>query len=257
MPFVSTDDDCEIYYETSGSGAPVVFISGFMGITDIWREQVRVLQESYRCIAFDGRGAGRSDKPLPRVAYGVDRHAHDLGAVLDATNVDRAVLIGHSMGANIACSYALSHPERVAGIVFVGSYVSGEQLRQAGNTIDRLTAAISTKQRRIEFYTGVGLPIDIATESTKWPLYAMQGNAESVMAFDIGDRLHEITMPSLILHGDRDVISPLDPCGTALQSGLPNATLEVFEDVNHCPMMEAPDKTNALLEAFLHERAAW
>jgi pimeloyl-ACP methyl ester carboxylesterase len=77
MAFVSTDDDCEIYYEIEGDGPDLVFIPGFMGITEIWREQVADLRGDYRCIALDDRGAGRSDKPVPRIAYGVDRLLRD------------------------------------------------------------------------------------------------------------------------------------------------------------------------------------
>ena len=251
MPFVTTDDDCEIYYETEGNGPAVVFISGFMGITDIWREQMPSLRDEYRCIAYDNRGAGRSDKPIPRIAYGVERHARDLATVLDASGVDRAVLVGHSMGGNIASLYYLAHTQAVAGIVFVGSYVSGAQIAAAGNTIERIKAAIRTKQDRIAFYVGAGLPRDLAFEATKWPLYAVLGNAESFMAFDISTRLAEFDLPCLILHGDRDVVSPLEPCATALEANLSNATLEVFEEVNHCPMFEDPARTNRALHRFL------
>ena len=90
-----------------------------MGITDIWRAQVDAFATRFQCIAFDTRGAGRSEKPLPRVAYGVKRHAKDLSAVLDALGVSRVVLIGHSMGGNTALETYALNPARVAGIVFV------------------------------------------------------------------------------------------------------------------------------------------
>lgn len=257
MPFVTTDDDCEIYYETHGAGPTVVFISGFMGITDIWRAQVASLSAEYRCIAYDNRGAGRSDKPVPRVAYGVRRHARDLAVVLEANDVERAVLVGHSMGGNTACLYYRGHPAIVAGIVFVGSYVSGAQIAAAGNTLDRIKGAVRTKQDRVAFYMGAGVPEDLAFEAAKWPLYAVLGNAESFMAFDISKRLGEFDLPCLILHGDRDVVSPLDPCANALEANLPDATLEVFDDVNHCPMLEAPAHTSRTLRQFLKERIRW
>jgi pimeloyl-ACP methyl ester carboxylesterase len=257
MPFVSTDDDCEIYYEVQGTGPDIVFIPGFMGITGIWRHQIAALSGDYRCIAMDDRGAGRSDKPIPRIAYGVERHARDLAAVLDRIDARRVVLVGHSMGGNIACLYHLAHAGAVAGIVFVGSYTAGAQIAAAGNTLERIKAAIRRKEDRIAFYTGVGIPPDLAIEAAKWPLYALVGNAESFMAFDISARLTEIAVPCLILHGDGDVVSPLEPCATSLQSGLRDAMLEVFPGVNHCPMLEAPEATNRSLRTFLRERIAW
>jgi len=257
MPFVRTDDDCEIYYESHGSGPTLVFCAGFMGITDIWREQVSHFAPRYRCIAFDNRGAGRSDKPLPRIAYGVDRHARDLAFVLSACDCQRAVLIGHSMGGNTASVFCLTNPGKVTGLIYVGSYVAGHQIATAGNTLERIKTAVSSQQARIEFYTAVGIPPDLAIEATKWPLYALLGNAESFMAFDLGARIRDIIVPCLILHGDSDVVSPLDPCATGLANGLRDARLEVLAGVNHCPMLEAAARSNAAIGHFLAARCGY
>ncbi len=252
MPWASADDRCEIYYEVRGTGPTVVFASGFMGITDIWRAQIDALSESCRCIAFDNRGAGRSGKPLPAIAYGVEQHARDLDAVLKAAGVtDKVVIVGHSMGGNTASAFYFNQPHRVAGIVYVGSYVAGRQIHEAGNTIEAIKHAIRTAPGRAAFFEAVGLPADIAMESTKWPLYAVAGNAESFMAFDMSDRIGEITVPCLILHGDRDIVSPLTPCAYALERGLKDSRLVVFEDVNHCPAVEDPARATALIREFL------
>ena len=257
MPFVTTEDGCEIWYETHGSGPAVAFASGFMGITDIWRAQIDSLAGRYRCVAFDNRGAGRSDKPFPRVAYGVERHARDLEVVLHALGVSRVVLVGHSMGGSTAATYALRHAAETAGLVFVGSFAAGSQIVAVGNTPEKIKAAVRTKDARIAFYTGVGLPLEIAIESTKWPLYALIGNAESFLEFDVTARLRELTMPCLVIHGDRDVVTPLDPCGRSLADGLPDVELEVFAGVNHCPMTEEPGRTSERLLAFLERRVRW
>lgn len=257
MPFVTTDDGCEIWYESHGNGPAVAFASGFMGITDIWRAQVDALAGRYRCIAFDNRGSGRSDKPFPRVAYGVERHAQDLGIILRALDVSRVVLVGHSMGGNTAATYALSHPGAAAGIVFIGSFAAGSQIVGAGNTPEKIRAAVRMKGARVAFYRGVGLPEEIAMESTKWPLYALLGNAESFLEFDATHRLADLTMPCLVIHGDHDGVSPLDPCGRSLAEGIPDAELEVFPGVNHCPMTEQPERTTELLLAFLERRIRW
>ena len=257
MPFVLTDDGCEIYYETHGAGPALVFCAGFMGITDIWREQFAHFAARYRCIAFDNRGAGRSDKPLPRIAYGVERHACDLACVLDVVGCERAVLLGHSMGGNTASLFYLAQPARVAGIVYVGSYVAGHQIAAVGNTLERIKAAVSTQNGRLAFYEAVGIPSDIAIEATKWPLYALLGNAESFMAFDLAPRIAEIKVPCLVLHGDRDIVSPLEPCGRSLAASLPAARLEVLPGVNHCPMLEAPSRCNESIAAFLDQSIVW
>jgi pimeloyl-ACP methyl ester carboxylesterase len=257
MPFVTTIDGCEIYYETKGQGPAIAFVSGFMGITEIWERQIEYFSKKYQCIAFDNRGAGRSDKPFPRVAYGVETHAKDLNKILNKLDIDYVVIVGHSMGGNTALVYALNHPEKVKGIVFVGSYVSGKQIHSVGNTIEVIKNAVKTKEGRINFYKSVGLSEEIAMESTKWPLYAILGNAESFMQFDVGEKIKEVNVPTLILHGDSDIVSPLDPCGIGLKENLKDSELYVFENVNHCPMFEDPEKTNELIDEFLKKRVKW
>lgn len=257
MPFLMTDDGCELYYEVHGQGPAVAFASGFMGITDIWKAQFEALSSRYTCIAFDNRGAGRSEKPLPRIAYGVERHARDLHAVLTHLGQERVVVVGHSMGGNTACQYALDHPGRVAGYVPIGSYLAGSQIIGVGNTLERIEAAVTRKSARVAFYEAVGLSTEIAMESTKWELYALMGNARSFMTFDASERIGQIRCPALVIHGDRDIVSPLDPCGLSLRDGLQDARLEVVEDTNHCPMSEKPDRVNALLLDFLEARVRW
>lgn len=254
MPFLKADDGCELWYEVHGSGPAIAFASGFMGITDIWRAQIDALAPRYRCIAFDNRGAGRSEKPFPRIAYGVERHARDLACVLAHLGIDRVVLVGHSMGGNTACLFTLSHPQAVRGLVMVGSYVSWRQIVGAGNTLEKIKAAVREKKDRVEFYKAVGLPEHIALESAKWELYAVMGNAESFMQFDVSERLGEIRCPALVLHGTHDIVTPLDPCGHSLRDGLPDARLEIFQGVNHCPMTEDAEKTNRLVLQFLDQR---
>lgn len=257
MSFLTVDDGCEVYYETTGSGRALVFAPGFMGITKIWRDQVKEFSKDYQCIAYDTRGSGRSDKPLPRVAYGVERHRDDLDEILTHLGADKVLVIGHSMGGNTACLYALKYPERTVGIVLVGSYATGQHIIQAGNTWDAIKNAVKTKQSRVDFYKAVGLSEEIAMESANWPLYAILGNAQSFLDFDVTERLSEIKCPTLIVHGDGDIVCPLEPSATFMRDKIPNVSYEVFDGANHCPMSEAPQKFNEVLAKFLKEKVTW
>jgi len=257
MPWVRTDDDCEIYYEARGEGRVLSFVGGFLGITDMWRHQLPYFSREFKCVAIDNRGMGRSDKPFPRVSYGIKRHAEDLYTVLKALGVDKTVVIGHSFGGNTATMYYLLHPEMVAGLVLAASFAAGEQLKQTGLTFEVVANAISTKQGGVDLQIKAGLTEDVAMEFAKWPLYANLGNAVAFLEFDVRERLHEIRVPTLIIHGDKDPYCPLDPCATSLKEGIPNSTLEILKGVRHEPEWEQPEKFNQLVMKFLKEKVKW
>ncbi|MGW9137361.1 alpha/beta fold hydrolase [Streptomyces sp. NPDC055681] len=252
MSWASATDGCEIYYEEQGAGPVVVFVSGFMGIADLWRHQIDALRDRYRTIAFDNRGYGHSEKPQSSDAYSMQQHAADLEAVLDAADVDGpVVLVSHSMGGNIASTFALARPERVAGIVYVGTYLSGTQLRDLGGSVQALVGSVATPSAGVKFYRSMGLPEPIALEAAKWPLYALAANAQAHVSYDISERYPDITVPTLIVHGEGDVATPVEPCATAAEALLPDSRLEVLPDVKHFPQAEAPHKTTHLIEEHL------
>jgi pimeloyl-ACP methyl ester carboxylesterase len=216
------------------------------------------LADRYRCLCFDNRGYGRSDKPLPQLAYGIARHARDLRAVLEHAGLagERPVLVGHSFGGSTALEYYWTHPDQVRALVLVGSFAAGKQLLQAAGEFDLvgfIKGSIVKKQQRFEFFTGSGATDEVALEATKFPLYALLGNLESCLAFDGEARLGEVRVPTLVIHGDHDIVAPLEPCGTALRDRIPGARLEVVP-TNHCPMLEDPERFAILVGEFAATR---
>lgn len=250
-----TDDGCEIYYEVEGEGDPLVFASGFFGEMEMWRHQIEEFSKDYKCIAFDTRGSGRSDKPIPRVSYGMERHRDDLDAVLNQVDANKAAIVGHSFGGNYASLYALKYPEKTAGLVLVNSFATGEHIKQAGNTIEFYKDLVREKRSRVDGYVQVGMPEDLAMETAYWPIYAIMGNAWSFLEFDITERLDEIDCPVLIVHGEDDIVAPLEPSATYLRNHLSNATYKVFEGVNHCTPVEESEKFNQTVKNWLEKKA--
>ncbi|WP_123533406.1 alpha/beta fold hydrolase [Halosimplex salinum] len=120
MPTVRTND-VETYYERRGEGPPVVFVHGAIVDHSQWDPQVDVLSDDYETIAYDVRGHGRTGGS-PRGRYSVDLFADDLGALLDALDVERAVICGLSTGGCIAQVFAARHPDRVAGLVLADTF---------------------------------------------------------------------------------------------------------------------------------------
>ncbi|ELZ22269.1 alpha/beta hydrolase fold protein [Halosimplex carlsbadense 2-9-1] len=134
MPTVRTND-IETYYERRGEGPPVVFVHGAIVDYSQWDPQLDALSDEYTTIAYDVRGHGRTGGSQ-RGRYSVDLFADDLDALLDALEIDEAVLCGLSTGGCIAQVYAARHPDRVAGLVladtFAPEYLSvGERLQRS------------------------------------------------------------------------------------------------------------------------------
>ncbi len=253
MPWTLTDDDQELYYEVTGNGSSLVFLGGFGGIADVWAAQAAGLSDQFRCVTYDPRGYGRSDKPLPALRYGVKRHARDVAAVMDAAEVDRAILVGHSLGGNNAVRFTLDHPDRVTALVLVGTFAAGAQLIEAAGEFDVVSfikESIARKQSRFEFFLSSGTTEAGALETTKWPTYTLLGNLETFLAFDAREELELLQLPVLVVHADDDQVSPLDPCGRYLAEHIPDAQLEVMEGGTHCPMIQQPERFNEVLRRF-------
>lgn len=257
MSFVNTPDGTEIYYEDQGQGETLVFVSGFMGISDIWHNQVKELNSQYRCITHDNRGYGRSGKPENLDQYSVEIHAEDLKAILDGADVSGPViLITHSMGGNIATEFTLRYPEKVKGIVYTGTYLSGLQNSRLGVTAQALYEAVSTPSKSVEFYKAFGLTPSICLEAAKWANHTRLGNAHALEKYNPEERYSEIKTPVLIIQGDSDVVSPVDPCATELQAAIAGAQQKILENVNHFPQTEAPAKVTGLIKDFVQHVTA-
>jgi pimeloyl-ACP methyl ester carboxylesterase len=114
---IRTDDGVELAGEQTGEGPPIVLLHGLTATRRYVVMGSRTLErEGYRVVAYDARGHGRSTAAPDPGAYGYERLARDLEAVLDALGLERVVLAGASMGAHTALCFALRHPERVAGL---------------------------------------------------------------------------------------------------------------------------------------------
>ena len=120
MPHLTTDDDVTLYYEEGGSGIPVVFVHEFAGDYRTWESQVRYFARCYRCIAYNARGYPPSDVPADGKHYSQDRARDDIRAVLDALKIDKAHIVGLSMGGFAALHFGFTYPHRARSLVVAG-----------------------------------------------------------------------------------------------------------------------------------------
>lgn len=167
MPWAPATDGCEIYYEDRGSGPLSSSSSPASWESPTSGSAFDALSDQYRTIALDNRGYGRSAKPESMDAYSVEQHVADMRAVLDAAGVGTpVVLVAHSMGGSIASAFTLAHPERVAGIVYAGTYMSGSQLAGLGataqNLVDGVASNCSDRSDSTRRWLGTNSPRTIA-----------------------------------------------------------------------------------------------
>ncbi len=192
MPIVQVRD-LAMYYETHGEGEPVLLIGGLATDVTDYETIIRDLAQSYRIIAFDNRGVGRSDKPKGQ--YSIDLLAQDTAGLLGALGVGPTNVIGVSMGGRIALALTLGYPSLVKSLILVST--SARRLPQT-----RLSRLIDW-WGAVPFLRTLGAPYP-------QPAYAFFQQRQASRDYDATARLSEIRAPTLILHGKRDRIAPYE-----------------------------------------------
>ena len=189
MP-VTRIGDIDMYYELHGSGDPLVLIGGLANDLSEWTWMVEWCAQTHRVLAFDNRGAGRTDKP--DTPYTIPMMASDTNALMEAAGMSHATVLGVSMGGKIALDLALEHPGRVARLILVSTRASSRSDSSMSRT--EMLGVLSSLLFRGKYAQ---------------PRYAFTRQRDASSAYDCSDRLGEIRVPTTILHGRRDRITPL------------------------------------------------
>jgi pimeloyl-ACP methyl ester carboxylesterase len=127
MPHATTDDGVRLHYEETGSGTPVILEHEFAGDVRSWEAQLRHFGQRYRCIAFNARGYPPSDVPEDPAAYSQARAADDVKSVLDHLGIERAHVVGLSMGGFATLHFGFRHPARARSLVVAGCGYGAEK----------------------------------------------------------------------------------------------------------------------------------
>ena len=120
MPHLTTDDGIKLYYEEVGSGIPIVFVHEFAGDLRSYEMQMRYFGQRYRCIAYNARGYPPSDVPNDGESYSQERARDDIRSVLDALKIDKAHIVGLSMGGFATLHFGFTYPDRARSLVIAG-----------------------------------------------------------------------------------------------------------------------------------------
>jgi pimeloyl-ACP methyl ester carboxylesterase len=257
MPNVSRPGGVQVSYTDSGGAGPVVVFShGILMDGSMFDAQVAALSPAYRCITWDQRGHG--DTGLVSESFTYWDSAGDLLAILEVAGVDDAVLVGMSQGGFVGQRVALTHPERVRGLVFIDSQ-AGLEAEEAGPLYRQMAenwAKEGYDEAVAAFVADLILgPADHEPWLEKWrglpQEQVLQPTYTLLEREDLTDRLGEITAPALVIHGTADMAIPM-ALAERLATGLPNCRgLVPIPDAGHASNVSHPDPINRAIAQFL------
>ncbi|HWN21489.1 MAG TPA: alpha/beta hydrolase [Gaiellaceae bacterium] len=268
-------DGVRVFYEVYGAGEPTILLLPTWSIIHSrqWKAQIPFLARHHRVVTFDGRGSGRSDRPTASEAYDEREFALDAVAVLDATETDRAVVVGYSLGAPRGLILAVEQPERVAGAVFIGPAYSGggeplpERVMPWEEELD--TDEGWAKYNRhywlrdyrgfLDFFFGRLFREPHSTKEIEDCVgWGLETTAETLIAAHHGakpepDEARELARrvrcPVLVLHGTQDAIAS-HTRGRALAEHT-GGNLVLIEGGGHAPHARDPVMFNLLVRDFV------
>jgi pimeloyl-ACP methyl ester carboxylesterase len=256
MPFIE-NQGAKIYWDEQGQGEPILLIMGLGWPATMWHRTRPALNAHYRTIAFDNRGAGRSD--VPSGPYSIATMAADAAAVLDAAGVANAHLLGASMGGMIAQEFALRYPGRLRSLVLACTACGGPYATQAdpeviqvlfhrqGTPAERAEAVVpfiyaaTTPRERIDEDLAV-LSKNFATPE------GYTGQLQGIMAWESYSRLPEIQTRTLVVHGTNDRLVPAAN-SDLIASRIADAQVVKLPNASHIFMTDQPDRSQ---QSFLH-----
>jgi 3-oxoadipate enol-lactonase len=262
MPTVRVGD-INMYYEVHGKGEPLLLIMGLGSDLTSWILQIPEFSKKYQVIAFDNRGAGRTD--APDMPYSTVMMADDTAGLLDALGIERAHILGLSMGGMIAQELALKYPKRVKSLVLAATAASpyawathllGAMLRlaQEGVTPEALTALRVSWLFTDNFFENpelVRTVIDtMVANPHPQPMHAYARQFAAANEHDTRRRINQITAPTLVLVGREDILLPVE-MSEELAAGIPNSELAVLEGGGHGFQVEIAGRFNQAVMDFL------
>jgi pimeloyl-ACP methyl ester carboxylesterase len=253
VPFLRRADGCRLHYELHGSpdAEPIVLLEGMGGDIPGWRRNIPTLARELLVVAYDFRGNGRSDAPDGPMS--MQTFVDDTLALLDEIGLESAHLYGQSFGGMVGQELALSHPERVRSLTLAATH-------PGRNHAVRSTATVPKDRPWLQLYAPgfaeaypehvaddarSGLPQEPDARKRQWE--AMQG-------FDSYDRLPDVRVPTLVLHGTADRV--VDPENARILAGrIPGAELVMLEGAGHVYHSEQPDAADRAVLEFVRSHS--
>ncbi len=268
MPYAD-NDGVKIYYEVHGEGTPFLLLRGLGGTVRGWADQVDLFADKYQMILVDNRGAGNSDKP--DIEYTIDIFAQDLKCVLDHLGVSKIILLGLSMGGFIVQQFYHKYPEMVDALI-LGCTGMGlldphhikfsqevEDILHMERSMENVVEAI-TKMNSKFYHPDYIMKTPDLLEKTivgiklaPQPGYAFRRQSAACYAnYQLSEKLKQIKVPVLLLHGTDDEVVPIENAEYMVQQ-IPNVKYRILERAGHMFFLENPDFFHEETSQFLNE----
>ena len=269
MPLAAMNDGTRLYYESTGSGFPLLFSHEFAGDYRSWEPQVRYFARRYRVIAYNARGYPPSDVPEDAGAYSQARATDDIAQLLEALQVPQAHVVGLSMGGYATLHFGLNYPQMARSLVVAGcgyGSVAGDRekfhqdtaqvaQRIQGDGMPAMAAVYAKGPTRVQFEDKdprgwQEFADQLAEHSATGAALTMRGvQGLRPSVYELEARMRQMQVPTLIVTGDED-----EPClepGLFMKRAIPTAGLVVVPKTGHTINLEEPEAFNRIVSDFL------
>jgi len=246
-------NDIELYYEVYGEGEPLILCHGWMDDCSIWKSQIEFFAKKYKVIVYDHRGHGKSDKPEKN--YSIQTLSNDLYSLIQKLNLEKIMIMGNSMGGMTAMVFALGHPDKVSKLVLVGTTARMAFSIRVQLWIMMHILPYESFARGVidyKYYEPSEQVIKEAMErALRTPKYAAhECSLEFTKNYDSRDRISKIKVPTLIIVGDKDKITPVE-MSQHLSRKIEGSKLEIIPNSKHIPMIDKVKELNEITEKFI------
>jgi pimeloyl-ACP methyl ester carboxylesterase len=268
---LAADDGVKLHYEEAGAGTAVVFVHEFAGDARSWEPQLRHFSRRYRCIAYNARGYPPSEVPEDVERYSQARARDDIRSVLDGLGLQRAHIVGLSMGAFATLHFGIAYPQRALSLTIAGggygahpaqyaqfqkdSRANAEALRRDG--MAKFVATYGHGPTRVQFQNKD--PRGFAEYLRQFSEHPAPGSINTLLGvqarrpslYDLTGEMARIEVPTLIMAGDEE-----EPCLEVcllMKRAIPGAGLAILPKSGHGINLEEPELFNRLLEDFFHQ----
>jgi aminoacrylate hydrolase len=253
-------------YREAGQGEPLLFIPGLAGVHAAWDYQIAHFSKRYRCITFDHRGAGDSDKPEGGENYSTRLIAEDAVGLLDALGIRKVTAIGTSTGGCILQNLALDHPERLVCCIFSNTWTKADMYVRRVQTFRKWIAQSHGPDAYVEFSSiltngamqfryNLDKVVEMETRSkrTAGSVDVIAARIDMTLSHDRAAELGNISRPSLII-GTRDDATVPAYFSEDLHAAIKQSRLVILDEGGHYSYRRHPEQWNAIVDEFLAEK---